>query len=66
MKTLPWRQDGGRLYRLTDDTTARTFDEILVTRAEGSTDRRACAARAAELREWLTRRAARPRRGGKR
>ncbi|KGV02707.1 hypothetical protein X880_454 [Burkholderia pseudomallei MSHR4032] len=54
--TVPnWLQEGDLLYRLTIDTHRQNHDEIYVTLAEGSRDIRARAARAAELREMLTR-----------
>ncbi|KVE27226.1 hypothetical protein WS67_12035 [Burkholderia singularis] len=46
-----WLQAGALLYRLTDGLIPFNRDEISVTMAEGSRDRRALAARAAQLRE---------------
>ncbi|WP_198368416.1 hypothetical protein [Burkholderia ubonensis] len=50
-----WRQDGGRLFRGTGESGHETGDEINVSLADGSHDKRALAARAAELREKLNR-----------
>ncbi|WP_241025649.1 hypothetical protein [Burkholderia sp. Tr-20390] len=50
-----WRQDGAHLYRTDGDGHTARRDEIIIATAEGSQDRRALAACAAELREQLNR-----------
>ena len=48
-----WIQDGGLLYRLTDERNPANRDEIKVTMADGSRTVEACTRRAGELRDRI-------------